>query len=155
MSSTQEDINESAKQSNNAGTSQQTEAAAQNEMDAAANAAMEKVKDALQPLVQFLSDCSEGAIEGHGDGVAEKVCAAATNAIGAEGARLLGEGASDIVNGQTAQGVDKIARAAEDLAKQMMELRESFASGTFYRDLAGEMAKQAAAQWLGDETRKR
>ena len=153
MSKLKEQEDESVNQSN----SMQTQASAQvtQGMGAAnreADKAVDQVKTALEPLMQFLHDCKEGAIEGRGESVGEKVCSAATNALGAEGARLLGEGASDIVNGNVKEGAEKCAAAAAVLAMKYVELRSGSEAGTLYRDLAGQIAREETLVWVRDKT---
>jgi hypothetical protein len=107
-----------------------------NELVRGEEKALIEVKRALDVAAEAWRECREGAIEGRGNTIAERVCAKLTDAIGAEEARRLGEAASKVVSGDREQGLKECVDAGVRLAMNIAEQTKALENGRLAEHIA-------------------
>lgn len=89
-------------------------------VERAHNASVEWTLDAIKMASALAQECKEGAIEDRRNTIAEEVCARFTNALGADAARSLGQGAAKIVLHEP-DGMEQTVKAAVTVAFEIAQ----------------------------------
>jgi hypothetical protein len=110
--------------------------------------ALNAVQKALDTAAEAWRECREGAIEGRGGTIAEMVCAKLTDAIGAEDARRLGEGAAKVVSGDREQGIRECAEAGVRLAVNIAEQAKAVENGKLAERIMRTVIENEVKDWV-------